>query len=182
MRSAHTKLVTSVQMAQIDKRAIEAGIPGKALMEAAGRGVARVVAALVGDLRNKKLILLCGKGNNGGDGFVVARLAFEAGACPLVFLVASADEIGGDARIHLDRARDCGVQIFEVREKADLPRVEQALSNGHAVVDALLGTGIRGRARGLIASLIERLGRADCPIVAVDVPSGLDAGTCLLQN
>ncbi len=177
MRSAHTKLVTSVQMARIDKRAIEAGIPGKALMEAAGRGVARVVAALVGDLRNKKLILLCGKGNNGGDGFVVARLAFEAGACPLVFLAASADEIGGDARVHLDRARDCGVQIFEVREKADLPRVEQALSNGHAVVDALLGTGIRGRARGLTASLIERLGRADCPIVAVDVPSGLDADT-----
>lgn len=177
MRLAHTKLVTSSQMARIDKRAIAGGIPGKDLMEAAGCGVTRVVTSLLGDLQNKNLILLCGKGNNGGDGFVVARLASSAGASPQVFLAAPEDEITGDALFHLDKARDWGIRISEVRERADLKQVEQAVSSGHVIVDALLGTGIRGGAKGLTADLIEMLNRAACPIVAVDVPSGLSADT-----
>ncbi len=177
MKHAHTRLVTGEQMARIDQRAIESGIPGDVLMETAGRGVACVLKELLGGFQDRAITLLCGKGNNGGDGFVAARLASLSGAQVRTFLFASADDVKGDTRLNLDRARECGLHIQEIRAPEDLPEVRQALADAQAAVDALLGTGIRGGPRGLVADAITLLSEARCPIVAVDVPSGLNADT-----
>ena len=177
MRQPHTRLVTGEQMARIDRRAIESGTPGADLMEAAGRGVAAVLKDLLDGFRDRRITLLCGKGNNGGDGFVVARLASDGGATVRTFLLASADDVRGDARTHLERAQACGLHIQEIRTPEDLPKVEQALADADAALDALLGTGIRGGPRGLVGEAIALLEKATCPIVAVDLPSGLNADT-----
>ena len=177
MPQVHARLVTGAQMARIDRRAIQLGVSGIRLMENAGRGGARVLDDLVGGFRGKRIVILCGKGNNGGDGFVIADLAAAAGASVSTFLLATRDEVKGDARHHLDRARKNGLEIEEILETEDLERIRSALANASAAVDALLGTGIRGGPRGLVAGAIETLQDAGCPVLAVDVPSGLNADT-----
>ena len=177
MRQAHTKLVTGEQMARIDGRAIRGGIPGAALMESAGRGVTRVLKDLLDGLPGRRVAILCGKGNNGGDGLVVARLAAASGATVRTFLFATKKEVKGDARLQLDRARLLGLPIEEIRSSEDMGKVASALLDAGAAVDALLGTGLRGGVSGPMAEAIGLLQAAACPIVAVDVPSGLDAAT-----
>ncbi len=177
MPHVHARLVTGAQMARIDRGAIERGVSGVQLMECAGRGGARVLGDLVNGFPGKRIVVLCGKGNNGGDGFVIADLAASAGASVSAFLLASEDQVRGDARHHLDRARKNGLEIAEIRDSNDLGRISHALSGASAAVDALLGTGIRGGPRGLVAGAIETLRDVSCPILAVDVPSGLDADT-----
>ena len=105
-----------------------------------------------------------------------------SGASVSAFLLATEDQVTGDARHHLDRARKNGLEIEEIVEIKDLVRIRPVLSNAAAAVDALLGTGIRGEPRGLIAGAIETLRDAACPILAVDVPSGLDADTGLVDG
>ena len=177
MSQPHLPLVTGEQMARIDRRAIEGGTLGADLMEAAGSGVSVVLEDLLGGYRGRKVVILCGKGNNGGDGFVVARLASEKGASVGAFLLGREDDVRGDARLNLDRARACGLHIQEVTSSEGLEDVRKALSGAHAAVDALLGTGIAGGARKPISEAIDLLARGPGPIVAVDVPSGLDADT-----
>ncbi|MDE2886672.1 MAG: NAD(P)H-hydrate dehydratase [Gemmatimonadota bacterium] len=177
MPHVHARLVTGAQMARIDRGAMERGVSGIRLMENAGHGAARVLDDLVGGFQGKRIVALCGKGNNGGDGFVIADLAASSGASVTVFLLAAEDQVKGDARHHLSRARKNGLEIDEILESKDLERIRPSLSNASAAVDALLGTGIRGGSRGLIAGAIETLREAGCPILAVDVPSGLDADT-----
>ena len=165
-------LLTSSQMASVDRRAIDGGASGIDLMEAAGRGAAQVVEDLLGGFQNRRLVVLCGKGNNGGDGFVIARRAAQRGATVQVFLATAASEIKGDAKTNLDRLP------ANIAQSVDrIATVQGALARADAAVDALLGTGTRGIARGIYADLINALDRAKCPVVAVDVPSGLNADT-----
>ncbi len=184
MAQVHAPLVTGAQMARIDRRAIERGVSGIQLMERAGRCGARVLRELVDGFPGRRIVVLCGKGNNGGDGFVIADLAASAGAYVSAFLLATEDQVKGDARHHLDRSRKNGLRIEEIRDPNDLGRIRRALSGASAAVDALLGTGIRGGPRGLVAGAIDTLRDVACPILAVDIPSGLDAdngradGTC----
>ena len=170
-----TELITGSQMASIDRRAIDSGVPGIELMEAAGQGVTRVVENLLGELQNRHIVILCGKGNNGGDGFVVARQAAQCGAKVQVFTVAN--EITGDAKTNFDRLPPDIVQSVD-----RIATVQNALADADIAVDALLGTGIRGPARGIYADLINALTRAECPIVAVDIPSGLNADTGKIEG
>ncbi len=165
-------LITGAQMASIDRRAIAGGTPSIELMEAAGRGVTKVIEDLLGGLQNRHVVVLCGKGNNGGDGFVVARRAAQRGAKVQVFTATSAREIEGDAKINLNRLPSDRVQSVDRIET-----VQNALGKADVAVDALLGTGVQGSARGIYADLIDALARVECPIVAVDVPSGLNANT-----
>ncbi len=167
-----TELITGSQMASIDRRAIDSGVPGIELMEAAGQGITRVVENLLGELQNRHIVILCGKGNNGGDGFVVARQAIQRGAKVQVFTATSANEITGDAKTNFNRLPSDSVQSVD-----RIATVQNALTNADIAIDALLGTGIRGPARGIYADLINALSRAKCPIVAVDIPSGLNADT-----
>jgi len=164
-------LLTGKQMASIDRRAIAGGASGADLMDAAGCAVFDAVREVAGGLRGRSVVVLCGKGNNGGDGFVFARLAQVEGARVSCFLAASADDVVGDALHHLNLLKP----HVDVRDAAASQDVMESLSQADVSVDALLGTGLEGPARDPIAEWIRLVDRADCLKVAVDVPSGLNA-------
>jgi ADP-dependent NAD(P)H-hydrate dehydratase / NAD(P)H-hydrate epimerase len=162
-----TPLPDAEAMRAADRWAIEQqGVAGLDLMERAGAGVARAVEALAVD---GPLAVVCGKGNNGGDGLVAARLLREAGWEVVVVCVAPAQELSGDARTNLDRLPGDAPVAF-----GDATR---ALDGATVIVDALLGTGFAGEPHGLTADAIDALNGSRAAVVAVDVPSGVDAST-----
>lgn len=177
------KIATAEQMRAIDRRAMEEyGIPGIVLMESAGAAFARACQEeLGGNAAGKRVLMLCGKGNNGGDGFVAARYLANAGAEVTVFLAGKASDLKGDAAAHFAPLRRMPVRIAEADDNPSaLPNERPDL-----IGDALLGTGAHGpiapdsevgkaltRLRALIGS-----GAAAIPVVAADLPTGLDAET-----
>ncbi len=174
--------LTRAQSREIDRLAIESlGLPGVVLMENAGRGVVdELIAAdpsVVGD-RPPPVTILCGKGNNGGDGFVIARHLAIRGGAPRVVLLAPGDEIGGDAKSNLRVLRGCGVPIDELAGEAD---VAGALTDRFAdsawLIDAILGTGVQGEPREPFAAAIRWMNDQPAKRLAVDLPSGLDCDT-----
>ena len=116
--------------------------------------------------------MVCGKGGNGGDGFVAARWLKKWGARPEVLLAFPEGEIGGDAAEMLRALKRTGVRPWPVEDEG---AAAEALASAHVVVDALLGTGARGAPEGLVARLIELINASDRPVVALDVPSGAPA-------
>jgi hydroxyethylthiazole kinase-like uncharacterized protein yjeF len=172
------KIATPEQMRRIDSKAIKGlGIPGLTLMENAGRGVVSVIEQVAGDVRGKEFTIICGKGNNGGDGFVVARLLREKRARVKSFLLASEKEVSGDASENLKRFVSMGGVVKELTEKNVADELTPALERTHFIVDAIYGTGFRGRAEGLAARAIELINCSSAQVFSVDVPSGLDCGT-----
>ena len=158
-------LYDAAGMRAADRWAIEErGVPSLELMEAAGRAVAEAVAGLApeGPVR-----VVCGKGNNAGDGFVAARLLGEMGFEVEVLLLWPAAELGGDAAVNLERV---GAEEVE----GDLTA---RLADSGAVVDAIFGTGFEGAARQPVAAAIEAIRRCGAPVVACDIPSGVDASS-----
>jgi NAD(P)H-hydrate epimerase len=152
-------------------------VPGVVLMENAGRGVVDAIErhwptrALAG----AHVVVVCGVGNNGGDGFVVARHLLRCRATVRVFVVGGSAKVAGDARAHLDGLSGLGVAVAEIREATDALATE--LARATFVVDAVFGTGLSREIEGVYASTLEAIARAGRPVVAVDVPSGLDADT-----
>ncbi len=172
------RVATSDEMRRIDTRAIEeAGIPGVVLMENAGRAVADAVKKLLETGGGRRVCVFAGKGNNGGDGFVAARHLLNSQVRVKAFLLGRAGEVQGDARTNLDVLVRMGVDIEELGTEEDLHRARVAVSVSDVVVDAILGTGFRGEVAGFIAQIIETVNESGRPVVAVDVPSGLDATT-----
>ena len=180
-------------MRAVDQAAQERNLPGVLLMERAGRAVVQAAGEELGDCwLGRSVLVLCGPGNNGGDGFVVARLLAGAGASVQVVLSGAADQprkrgpnrLKGEAAHHLQLLRQEGVAVWAVdapwEQCSARPQVQQAAAEADLVVDALLGTGISGEVTGPTADLIRlanRAGEAGTPVVAVDVPSGIDADT-----
>jgi NAD(P)H-hydrate epimerase len=162
-------------MREMDRRAIAGGIPGLLLMERAGRGLLRSILARRPDLHRHRVAIVCGRGNNGGDGLVLARLLRERGLWPDLLLTVSQDSLKGDAADNARRAAGCGfvLRMAGERERARLAQ----LSRHDLVVDALLGTGLSGPARGEAEAWIQAMNAAAAPVVAVDIPSGLSADT-----
>ena len=166
-------IFTASQMRALDARAIERlGIPGPRLMENAGAGAAQVIAKEFSPIRGKRVLILCGKGNNGGDGFVVARKLTARGARVRVVLIGHRSEIKGDAALALKRWRG---RITEMADERAVDALHRELSDADVIVDALLGTGLTGPARGIFASAIAAVNGADRPVVALDLPSGLSS-------
>src|SRR5262245_33669555 len=165
---------TGEEMRRLDQRAIqELGIPGATLMENAGRGAARVIVESLPDLGvGAHVAIVCGRGGNGGDGFVVARLLAEQGVHVSVWLATPPDEVRGDAAGKLEALAAAGIPPAQVTGD---PAVAAALGRANLVVDALLGTGSRGAPEATVARLIELINAAGRPIVALDIPSGLPA-------
>jgi hydroxyethylthiazole kinase-like uncharacterized protein yjeF len=166
-------------MRSIDRWAIEqCGVPGLELMERAGTGVARAVERIAD---GSPATVVCGKGNNGGDGLVAARLLREAGRQVTVVCVAPPGDFAGDARVNLERLPgDPPVRLDGTPwegERRDVSSASSALSGARVVVDALLGTGFQGEPRGEVAEAIEAINDHGAPVVSVDVPSGVDAST-----
>src|SRR5262245_38287888 len=165
---------TAEEMRRLDRRAIETlGIPGATLMENAGQGAAREIARLLPrGGRGTRVAIVCGKGGNGGDGFVVARRLKQCGARVSVWLTARAEEITGDAGAKLAALRRTGLRPVVVAEERPLA---QALTDADLVVDALLGTGARGAPSGVTAEAIAAINASGRRVVSLDVPSGLPA-------
>jgi ADP-dependent NAD(P)H-hydrate dehydratase / NAD(P)H-hydrate epimerase len=158
-------LFAAVEMRDVDAWAIdERQVPSLDLMERAGEGLARVTAAVAQD---GPIRVVIGKGNNGGDGLVVARLLREDGYDVDVLAAADPTELKGDAKANLDRLPGGPPEPFTA----------DGLSDSGAIVDALLGTGFEGAPREPLASIIAAVNRQDAPVIACDVPSGVNAST-----
>ena len=169
------KIVTAQQMRELDQKAIqERGISGLTLMENAGRAVAEAAARLTAECTDRPIIIVCGRGNNGGDGFVAARYLRDLGRRVKVLLAAARSEVTGEAEANLRRLEEVGIEVTEV--EGPEPAAEHFCAAG-LVVDALLGTGLSGKVRGLPGRIIEAMNGCARPVLAVDVPSGLDADT-----
>jgi NAD(P)H-hydrate epimerase len=176
------KALTAAEMREVDRLTTERfGIPSLQLMESAGKSVADAVQQRCVGVRPCRIAILCGKGNNGGDGLVAARFLKEARLDPFVCLFAKREELRGDAAANLERWLSLTNEITEITDASAWERVWPKVANSHVVVDALLGTGLRGAATGLVAQAIEKLNKYSgnathaCPalILAVDTPSGL---------
>ena len=168
---------TGEQMRRLDARAVsERSVAGATLMENAGRGAAEALLAALPELglraRGLRVAIVCGKGGNGGDGFVVARRLKRAGARPSVYLAAPPEESRGDAAAKYHEMRRAGIAAAVVGDAAELaPR----LAGAEVIVDALLGTGVRGELSPAMTGLIEAINASGRPVLALDVPSGLPA-------
>src|SRR5216117_1490136 len=149
-------VLSAEEMRRLDRRAIDTlGIPGAALMENAGRGaVPHIIRLLPRGGRGARVVIVCGKGGNGGDGFVVARRLKQSGARVAVWLTTRSEDIGGDAGAKLTALRRTGLRPVVVEDEHHLA---QALGDADLVVDALLGTGARGAPSGVTAGVIEAI-------------------------
>ena len=172
-------VVSRAQARAFDERAVRRSVPSLLLMENAGRGVVDAIARRwpVGprSIPRAHAVVVCGVGNNGGDGFVVARHLVIRGASVEVFVAGALASVAGDARIELDAL--CGVGVAPREVDRDLTRLSASLANASFVVDALFGTGLSRPIEGGLAAVVEAMQHAHRPIVAVDLPSGLDADT-----
>ena len=165
-------------MRAIDRAAIEGiGIPGVVLMENAGLRIVRALKARFPGIAGEKVVIVAGKGNNGGDGFVVARHLFNSGGRPEVLLLAAKDEVKGDAAVNLAAALKTGIPVTEVRTPAEWKKARVAVFHASIVIDALFGTGLAKPLDGLYALAVEDINRSAAFKVAVDIPSGLSADT-----
>ena len=173
------KIVSAAEMREIDRSTSEHfGVPSITLMENAGSAVARFVLA---DYPHAgRVSVICGKGNNGGDGFVVARKLVEMGRAVRVLLLADTKELRGDAAAMyhemLQKFQPLGIAPVIVLEPSGLDSADAAeIFAADVIVDAILGTGFRPPVSALYAAAIEKMNRAAARIVAVDIPSGADA-------
>lgn len=175
------KVLNSQQMKKIDRRAIEdIGLPGTVLMENAGLQVVSALMTLFPKLQTEKIAIVAGKGNNGGDGLVVARHLFNKGCDPRVLLLAAKDEVQGDAAVNLRIAERMGVRILEVASLEAWRKSRKALTGATLIIDAVFGTGLMKPADGFYAEAIKDINKTGAFVVAVDIPSGLSSDSPLL--
>ena len=189
-----TELLTAAQMRAIETAAIESGeVTGLELMERAGRGVVEAIFEEWPDLATKerrwfefwrcrpRAVVFCGPGNNGGDGFVIARHLDAASIDVEIVLLCDPERFTGDARINweiVDRSAIAKKQI-SIRETAELT---QSLRRATVIVDAMLGTGATGAPRGLYADAIRIANECSAVRVAIDLPTGLDCDTGMAED
>src|SRR5690349_18627687 len=167
------RVLTAEQMREVDRLTIEEGVPSIALMENAAHRVVEEMAREFDPIDRKNIVILCGKGNNGGDGLAIARLLHEYRVNRMrVILAADPGEYSGDAAENLKRIRELGIQ-----PQFEIPAKLRERREVNIVVDALLGTGLKGPASGRTAELIRATREfPQARIVAVDLPSGLGGG------
>jgi len=164
------EILTAAQMSAIDRDSNERGVPVRVLMENAGEAVAWFCRERYPGL---SVVVLCGKGNNGGDGAVAARLLAEIQTPVKVVLLGSLEEAKGDAASALERAKATeGIEFVEAKDEAAL---REALGDGDLIVDAVVGTGFKPPLRGLAAVARDLIATINRPVIAVDLPSGWDA-------
>lgn len=167
-------VVTASEMAEMDRTTIEQiKIPGIVLMENAGRGVVTEIENFLSEVAEKQIVIFCGKGNNGGDGYVIARHLYNQGARVAVLLAGEKQKIKGDALINLKILENMGIKVSEVFSLDQIP----SFSHIDLIVDALLGTGMTGPVVGFLGELIDFMNNLDAPIISVDLPSGMETDT-----
>lgn len=173
------RILTAEQMREADRRTVhDIGIPSLVLMENAGRQVVAAIESLIQDLADRRVAVICGKGNNGGDGFVVARTLHQRGVDAAVFLVGQVAEVKGDARINIEILGRLGVTVVEIADEGAWELHFSEISERDLIVDALFGTGLKSALTGIYETVIGDINGAGIPVVSIDLPSGLSADTC----
>ncbi|MDO3379129.1 NAD(P)H-hydrate dehydratase [Geoalkalibacter halelectricus] len=176
------RVLSAQQMREVDRRTIEdIGIPGAVLMENAGRGAAARIAARYADVFPGPVLVLAGKGNNGGDGFVIARCLLEQGWQVSTLALAERSAYSGDAALNLEVLLRLSDAVGFACDETQLGSALAAGGNPRLVVDALFGTGLSSAVRGHFAAAIAWLNAQSAAVVAVDIPSGVHADNgCVL--
>lgn len=176
------RVATPDQMREADRLTIAGGFEGRRLMERAGEGAAAFIHEWMDDLGQEVAHVFCGKGNNGGDGFVVARHLARHGLEVRTFVTADLSEVAGDARSALDDLLATGAEVTTLRTREDVATLEEVIDRADVVVDALLGTGFEGTLRDPIAALVTFLDGAPVDRIALDVPSGVNGRTGAVEG
>ncbi len=172
------RVLDAAQMREADRRTIDdIGIPSPVLMENAGRQVVGAIVEAFGPLVGARVAVVAGRGNNGGDGFVVARVLTGCGVDVSVFLLGSAADVRGDARLNLEVLGRLNVAVTEVADRAAWAAHRDSVLSADLIVDALFGTGLASALDGVARQIVEDLNDSDVPVVAVDLPSGLSGST-----
>ncbi|MBW8056232.1 MAG: NAD(P)H-hydrate epimerase, partial [Nitrospira sp.] len=172
------KIVTAAQMQALDRRAIkDARIPSLSLMENAGTAVVVAMEQTFGSLAGKHVLVVCGKGNNGGDGLTIGRLLRRRRAHPKMLLLTRTGELSGDAKTMYRRFVSAG-GASAVYACPSTDRIRTLINTSHLIVDALLGTGLSSAVAGPYQLAIEAINQSPgVPVTAVDLPSGIHADT-----
>jgi NAD(P)H-hydrate epimerase len=170
------RVLNTAQMREADRRTIEdIGIPSLVLMENAGRQTVAAMEAMYGDLLERQVAVLCGRGNNGGDGFVVARTLAQRGVDVSVFLIGRVADVRGDARINLEILGRLGLTVVEIADSQAWELHFSEVGDCTLIVDAIFGTGLNAPVSGFIESVVTDVNASGIPVVAIDLPSGLSA-------
>jgi len=170
------RVLNTQQMREADRRTIdEIGIPSIVLMENAGRQAVAAMEAAFEELTTTHVGVVCGRGNNGGDGFVVARTLVQRGVETSVFLLGSVADVRGDARTNLEVLGRIGLTVVEITNAQEWGLHFSELSQCELIVDAILGTGFHGQLSGLLETVVADLNGLGVPIVAIDLPTGVSA-------
>ena len=170
-------VVTSKQMREIEGRAIaDFSIPSILLMENAAIAIAEQCMDYLGGTDSPPTaVIVSGKGNNGGDGFAVARLLHVDSVNVKVLLLCNEDDVTGDALTNLLIAKKIGIEIITVCDENSMPQVRDALSKANLIVDAIFGTGLNSQVQGIHLMVIEAINASDRHVISIDLPSGLNA-------
>jgi len=172
------KILSSREMKSIDSCAIQDyKIPGLILMENAGIRTVDIIKDVLQDCSGKKVVVLVGKGNNGGDGLVIARHLINAGAKVEVFLMTTEDKLTPDSRVNYDCLRNMSDNIQELLNYQDLDSFKTSVSECHIIVDAIYGIGFKGSMGNFETEIVKIVNKKDVPVIAVDIPSGVEADT-----
>ena len=172
------RILNAAQMRDADRHTIEEiGIASLVLMENAGRQVVAAIEAAFESRLDGRVAVLCGRGNNGGDGFVVARTLIQRGIDTAVFVIGSVADIRGDARTNLEILGRLGLTVVEVNDEQAWELHFSEIARCSLIVDAIFGTGLRSAVGGMLETVIADVNAAEIPIVSVDLPSGMSADT-----
>ncbi|MBM3818859.1 MAG: NAD(P)H-hydrate dehydratase [Acidimicrobiia bacterium] len=172
------RILNAAQMREADRHTIEEiGIPSLVLMENAGRQVVAALEAAHEARLDGRVAVLCGRGNNGGDGFVVARTLAQRGIDASVFLIGAVSDVRGDARVNLDILGRLGVTVVEVSDEQTWELHFSEIAQCTLIVDAIFGTGLTSALGGMMETVVADVNASGIPIVSIDLPSGLSADT-----
>lgn len=173
-------ILTADEMREMDRRTIESfGLPGRLLMENAGRGAVRSIFQSWPDVYTRSVAVIAGKGNNGGDGFVIARYLSHHGVDVSVYLLADRSRIKGDAAANLGLIETLGLPVTELPDELSFSGCKKEISGKDLIIDAILGTGLDSEVKGYFREVIEFINNCRTPVFSVDIASGLHTETGL---
>jgi NAD(P)H-hydrate epimerase len=172
------RILNADQMREADRRTIQdIGIASLVLMENAGRQVVAAIESLYPDLAERRIAVVCGKGNNGGDGFVVARTLQQRGFDVSVFVIGALSEVRGDARTNLSILGNIGQTVVEVADETAWELHGAEIAGHDLIIDAMFGTGLSAPLAGFLETVVADINEAGVPVVSIDLPSGMSADT-----
>src|SRR6187397_1666940 len=172
------RILNATQMREADRQTIEdVGIASLVLMENAGRQVVSAIESAYEDRLSGRVAILCGRGNNGGDGFVVARTLAQRGVDVSVFLLSPVSHVKGDAKINLEILGRLGIGVMEVDDEQRWELHASEVQRCTLIIDAIVGTGLASPLGGLLETVVADVNVMGIPIVSVELPSGLSADT-----